>query len=116
LFTVVGLLLILLVLLLVHHFDDRIRTPEQLDRASALPMLATVMQLSSDDGNGQPGLLVGLRAASAPAKEAYRVLRANLDLALLEHPSRIVLVTSALSGEGKSMTAANLALTLAQAG
>lgn len=48
------------------------------------------------------------------AAEAYRVLRNNLHYANPDAPVRRILVTSAGPGEGKSTTAANLALVLAQ--
>jgi tyrosine-protein kinase Etk/Wzc len=51
----------------------------------------------------------------APA-EAYRTLRTNLTFANVESPPRLIVVTSATSGEGKTTTSANLAITLAQQG
>jgi non-specific protein-tyrosine kinase len=48
--------------------------------------------------------------------EAYRNVRANLDLLLRKTGYRKILVTSALSVEGKSTTIANLAIALALAG
>ena len=49
-------------------------------------------------------------------REAYRALRASLMLGDLDHPIRSLLVTSAREGEGKTSIAANVALSLAQAG
>ncbi len=65
---------------------------------------------------GVPALLISPRPAYSPANEAYRLVRTNLDLASLDQPWRSLLVTSAQIGEGKSTTAANLALVLAHAG
>jgi capsular exopolysaccharide synthesis family protein len=48
--------------------------------------------------------------------EAYRQLRTNLQFVNLDSAPRIIAVTSAVSGEGKSMTALNLAAALAEAG
>lgn len=50
----------------------------------------------------------------APASEAYRTLRMNLQFASLDYPLRTLLVTSPGPGEGKSTTLANLAVTMAQ--
>jgi protein-tyrosine kinase len=50
------------------------------------------------------------------ASEAYRTLRTNIQFAGLDHPCRSILVTSATAGEGKTTTAANLAIVMAQAG
>lgn len=52
----------------------------------------------------------------APAAEAYRVIRTNLEFASPDAALRVLLVTSATPGEGKTTTAANLAAALAQGG
>ncbi len=48
--------------------------------------------------------------------EAYRILRTNLQFLSLDKPLRHLVVTSAVPGEGKTLTAANLAVVEAQAG
>ena len=50
------------------------------------------------------------------AAEAYRLLRANLRFASVDNALRSLAVTSALENEGKTLTAANLAISSAQAG
>lgn len=52
----------------------------------------------------------------APASEAYRALRTSITFAGEERPLRVLVMTSALPGEGKSTNAANLAMALAQQG
>lgn len=52
----------------------------------------------------------------APASEAFRVLRTNLQFAGLDEPLKSVLITSTSPGEGKSTTAANLAVACSQSG
>ena len=49
-------------------------------------------------------------------REAYRVLRSNLSVALSEFERPSVIVTSAYAGEGKTSTIANLAYSMAMAG
>jgi capsular exopolysaccharide synthesis family protein len=48
--------------------------------------------------------------------EAYRQLRTNLQFVNVDHAPRVIAVTSAVPGEGKSTTALNLAAALAEAG
>lgn len=50
---------------------------------------------------------------SSPRAEAYRTLRTNLRFTDVDHPPRVLVVTSALPGEGKSTSTCNIALTLA---
>lgn len=60
--------------------------------------------------------LVTARAPQSPAAEAYRILRTNLLFTGLNRPLRSLMVTSAVPDEGKSLTAANLAVAFAQGG
>jgi len=52
----------------------------------------------------------------SPMVESFRTLRTNLKFADVDHPPRQVVVTSAVAHEGKSTTAQNLAIALAQSG
>ncbi len=65
--------------------------------------------------DSQPNLIT-LTNPSAPAAEAYRMLRTNLVFSSLDNPIRALVVTSPGPDEGKSTAAANLAVTLAQSG
>src|SRR5919108_6097822 len=59
--------------------------------------------------------LIALRDPRAPAAEAYRTLRINIQFSSLDKPLRTLLATSTAPDEGKSTTLANLAVTMAQA-
>jgi capsular exopolysaccharide synthesis family protein len=48
--------------------------------------------------------------------EAYRTLRTNVEFSSVDAPIRTLLVTSSVTGEGKTVTAANLAVVFAQSG
>ena len=52
--------------------------------------------------------------SSSPISEQYRILRANLQSLPWSHGAKVFVITSALNGEGKSVTALNLALTWAR--
>jgi capsular exopolysaccharide synthesis family protein len=69
-----------------------------LDEAS--PSIAEKLVLSPDTGHD--------------SIEQYRRLAARLHLAQAEHGIKVVMVASALPGEGKTLTATNLALTLSE--
>jgi non-specific protein-tyrosine kinase len=59
--------------------------------------------------------LIALRDPRAPASEAYRTLRTNIQFSSLDKPLHTLLATSTVPDEGKSTTLANLAVTMAQA-
>ena len=54
--------------------------------------------------------------STSPRAEAYRAVRTNLRFVDVDNPPRVLAVTSAIPGEGKSTTACNLAIALAEAG
>lgn len=60
--------------------------------------------------------LITLTDPRSPVSEAYRTLRTNLSFYSLDNPVKTLVVTSAEPNEGKTTTAANLAVTMAQAG
>lgn len=60
--------------------------------------------------------LATLLDPTGPEAESFRVLRTNLAFAGLDGGGRSVIVTSAVQSEGKSTTAANLALAMARGG
>jgi non-specific protein-tyrosine kinase len=59
--------------------------------------------------------LITLRDPRAPAAEAYRTLRTNIQFSSLDKPLHTLLATSTAPNEGKTTTLANLAVTIAQA-
>ena len=58
--------------------------------------------------------IVAATDAQSPISEQYRILRTNLQSMRLAGGSPVIVVTSAVHGEGKSVTAVNLALTMAR--
>jgi capsular exopolysaccharide synthesis family protein len=56
------------------------------------------------------------RGAGGAVAEAYRTLRTNIAFTQPDTPARVLVFSSALPGEGKSTSACNLAITLAQQG
>jgi capsular exopolysaccharide synthesis family protein len=92
--------------------DNRIRGEADLRRVTDAPLLGGI---AFDSAAAKSPLLSELSARS-PRAEAYRQLRTNLQFANVTGNAKTILVTSSLPGEGKSTTAANLAMSLAQAG
>lgn len=94
-----------------HSLDTRVRDERDVATVTSASVLGVV---ADHPGLGQRSL-TSRDADSAPA-EAYRRLRTNLQFARSVAGARTLLVTSALEGEGKSTTAMNLALAIAEAG
>lgn len=96
------------------YLDETIKSPDDVERELGLGSLGVISRISGIRHHADA--LVTLRQPRAPISEAYRVLRTNLRYSGIENPKGALLVTSAGPSEGKSTTAANLAVTLAQTG
>jgi len=69
------------------------------------------------NGNGSPTLLTNVNQwARSPLAEAYRHLRTSVLLSTAGRAPRTLLVTSSVPNEGKTTTAVNIAISLAQTG
>ncbi|GIL15951.1 MAG: hypothetical protein BroJett039_11240 [Chloroflexota bacterium] len=109
---VVGALLAAGIAFLIEYLDDTVKGPDDIN-ALNLPNLGLIARLDTKNSDAQ---LVVVNEPRAPAAEAFRALRTNIQFASVDRPLRVLLVTSAGPSEGKSTIAANLAAALAQAG
>ena len=92
--------------------DTKVRGESDVTRLLSAPILGGIV---FDAEATKKPLLTQARAQS-PRAESFRQIRTNLQFAHVSHASKAVLVTSSLPGEGKTTTATNLAISLAQAG
>jgi len=108
----VGLLLGLGAAFMIDRLDDSVGGEDDLARLGAdVPVLAVVPNVASRDNRP-----IAISAPLTLAVEPYRNLRTNVQFLGLERKVRSIQVTSTRPGEGKSTTAANLAVVLAQSG
>lgn len=115
----VGLAAGLALVILVEHLDNTIKTPEDVKDVLGLPFLGMVPDVGARAPAAalRPGnspLMV--KAPSSATAEAYRVLRTSLIFASAQRKGRVLLVSSASPGEGKTTTVANLAVSIAMNG
>jgi non-specific protein-tyrosine kinase len=120
----VGLFLGIVVGLVRDRTDDRLRGREDLAVRLDRPVLATIPPLSKrlrQEGalrwrRRNRSALVTLEQPNTPAAESYRTLRTRMARLASQLDINSVMVVSAGVGEGKSTTAANLAVVLAETG
>jgi capsular exopolysaccharide synthesis family protein len=98
-----------------EQLDDSIRTKEELERQSRLPVLGVIPRVASWK-DAEDTHLETRRSPRSAAAEAYRTLLTSLEFIGLEKTARVIQVTSPSPGEGKTTTAANLAVAYADAG
>lgn len=100
----------------LEYFDDAIKDPDEVEAAIGLPTLAAIERMRGGSDRAPIYRLAALLYPRSVAAEAYRALRTNIEFAAVDQPIRTILVTSAVPSEGKSVTAANLAVVFAQTG
>jgi capsular exopolysaccharide synthesis family protein len=112
----------------LEHMDDTIRSTEDVEGKLMLPTLAVIplvgsmarrkllpsIKAQNGDG-GKPELLFNGDEKSG-LSEAYRQLRTSVLLSTPGHAPRTLLITSSVPAEGKTTTAVNVAMSLAQTG
>ena len=113
---VVGLLLAAGAAALIEYLDDRVKNPEAVQELTGLSTLGTVARMDVDSGRPELYRLATLLHPRSAVAEAYRTLRSNIEFASVDAPITSLVVTSAGAHEGKTVTAANLAIAFAQAG
>jgi succinoglycan biosynthesis transport protein ExoP len=109
----VGLLLGVGISFLREQLNDRLRSAEEVEEISGLNLLAR-LPLDDDTAKGAGGVAVVERPTS-PLAEAVRSLRTSVQYLSVDQPVKLIVVTSSIPGEGKSLVAANLATMFAQA-
>jgi len=110
---VLGAMLGLGLAVLRDTLDNRVKTPQ--DLADATDNAPDLGHVPFDKSADRKPLSRDL-PTNAPRVEAYRVIRTNLQFLSVDADQRTIVVTSPLPGEGKSTTASNIALAIAQAG
>lgn len=94
-----------------ESLDTRVHTPDDLvDLTGSAPL-----GLIGFDPEAETDPLVALNP-KASRSEAFRTIRTNLQYVDVDHPPKVIVITSALPLDGKTTTALNLAITFAQAG
>lgn len=109
---VIGLLLGIALAVIRDILDHTMKSFEDVERVAGAPVMASV---ALDKSVSKQPLLSDVHGFS-PRAEAFRLLRTNLQYLDLDEQPKSLVITSPLPGEGKTSTATNLAVALAQAG
>jgi polysaccharide biosynthesis transport protein len=109
-----GIVLAIALAFLADALDTRVRSEDEIeDSLGGLPLLGRIPEPSRDLSASEVAMLTH---PGSPYAESIRMLRVRLGRASVGPGTRLIMVTSASAREGKSTTAANLAVALAQAG
>lgn len=118
---------------LIEYLDDTVRTTDDVESLLHLPSVAVIPKiaktktkrlslagprngLASQNGAYKQDVLLSGIEKHAPLAEAYRHLRTSILLSTAGRPPKSLLITSSMPSEGKTTTAVNTAISLAQTG
>lgn len=106
LFLLIGLLIPVLYLYLKEILNTKFVDKTELEELTTIPVLGEICV--NDSGQS----LVVKDGISSSISELFRLIRSNLQFILRQKNGKVILVTSSVSGEGKSFISSNLALSL----
>ncbi len=98
-----------------ERLDDGLRGRTDLEQNLGVPVLAVIPKVPGWRNKHDARLVAREQPKSAVA-EAYRTLRTSVSFLSVQRGLKCIMVVSAAAGEGKTTTAANLAVVLADAG
>ncbi|MBS1542404.1 MAG: polysaccharide biosynthesis tyrosine autokinase [Bacteroidetes bacterium] len=107
---IAGIALPLLVFIILELFNNKVQSREDIDKMTTIPFLGGVGHSSSDTN-----LIVRARPKSGVA-ESFRAMRSNLNYFTGNKTKQLFMVSSSISGEGKTFTTINLATVFALSG
>jgi capsular exopolysaccharide synthesis family protein len=110
----IGLFAGIGVAFLLEQLDTRIHRPDEVAAILRQPVLGRIPKVSRR--TLAESALVTMTQPDSHAAEAFRVVRTNLDFMAVDADVRSLVITSCSQGEGKSVTAANLAVAIALGG
>ncbi|MCK4693497.1 MAG: polysaccharide biosynthesis tyrosine autokinase, partial [Anaerolineales bacterium] len=100
---------------LFENLDLAIYTVDKLEAATKLPLLGSIPHLDLPRKPSHRAVLLRGNRQSPP-REAFRILRTNVNALMIDIAAKTLLIASAEQGAGKSTILANLAVSMAQAG
>lgn len=128
----IGFIAVFLFAMMIEVNDTSIRSIEDVHTHIGLDVIGTIPKMrfgtprggrrrratyvSTANDDKLDACIVTQHDPKSPISEAYRTLRTNFQFATLNTKPKTVMVTSAVPGEGKTTTAANLAVTMADRG
>lgn len=109
---VLGLLIGIAVALLLDLLDNTVKSGSQVEELTGRAAVGGVL---FDQRMVENPVITDYNLHSSTG-ESYRQIRTNLQYVRVDHPPKVMVITSSVGGEGKTTTAINLAIVLAQSG
>lgn len=107
----VGSMLALGVIFVLEYLDVTVKTVDDISQDTNLIPLGSISRFGNENFQGR---MIVAEDPRSPIAESYRMVRSNIQFMFIDNPGRAILVTSPVAGDGKSTTAVNLAIAMAQ--
>lgn len=108
----VGMMLALGLIFLLDFLDDTFKSLKDFSRSEEVNILGSIRKIK---GKKLSDRLIAYLQPHSPITESYRIIRSRIRFKRGDNMARSIMVTSSMPEEGKSVTAANLAVVFAQA-
>lgn len=95
----------------LENMDGTVKGLDICVKDNPLPLIGAVPRFSKSLLNGSSGLDNLLRN-----EESYKIIRTKVNFFCTENPRKVILITSPIGSEGKTLTAVNLAVSFGQLG
>ena len=99
-----------------EYLDNTIKTPDEVERYLKIPLLGVVGSFPTDSTDPKEKEMITHLEPQSTIAEAFRTIRTNLLFSSPDIEKKVLLVTSVLPLEGKTVLASNLAITFAKMG
>jgi len=113
---IVGLTLGVGLAFFFEYLDNTLNIPEDVERYLKVPLLGVVGRFKHDPANPAKKEIIAHSEPKSNIAEGFRTIRTNLTFSCPDIEKKRFIITSALPEEGKSVAAANLAISFAQMG
>lgn len=108
-FLFLGLVLPALIIYVLHLLNTTIRNAQDIEKISEIPVLTELGHEKSES------VFINYQPNASPNSELFRLLRTKLQFALDYPKEKVILVTSTITGEGKTFVSTNLSVMLSLA-
>lgn len=112
----VGAVLAVLLIFLLDFFDNTAKDAKKLAERYDKPLLGKIYNINDAKKNENDRVMITDKNTPFFVTESYKEIRSNLMFSLSTVEKKIVAVSSAMPGEGKSTTATNIAIAFSQLG
>ncbi len=98
----IALFIPAMIIFLIVLLDNKIKTKDEIEAMTSLPIVGTITH------NKYNADLPVAKYPRSSVAESFRALKTNIQFLTIDNPAKVILITSTISGEGKTFVATNL--------